>query len=209
MIPRFYFVLASVAIAAVALAPWPLPPASPALAASKPATDADISEAKDLVKAYIRRQFPATADNIAITFAGTLPHLLDGAVYVSADNKPGTYSIYRYIVFNRHVYDDGAETGLSLLLKDYDYFNKLDLDAEQLFLLLELIGHTGHMLYMEAIYPNTTYYPYLHPPRLSQSKDGLVLTFFGNRGDDNGAPSEWTMTVSPDYRIEIKEVRKH
>lgn len=98
-------------------------------------------------------------------------------------------------------------------LKDHNYLEKPEWTADQLAYIFAQLGAPS--LAVVGFPPQTEFdkgyeksylakYPEVKPPSVTQSKDGLTLTFYAYpiiMLSSADAPSKWTVTVTPGYRL--------
>jgi hypothetical protein len=168
-----------------------------------------ISHAQNLVENHLVRHFMLPRNELEIRYLAALSRdFPEGAFQFVATLRGTVDNNFNYLVFDGRVYCGRIIDEFKNFLKDYRYFEKLNMTVNQMVSLYVLLGSTKHLLILDSEdlmeVPRYKAFPQARPPELKQDKTGITLTFYARGLDDlGGAPALWTVTVSPDYRVEV------
>ena len=152
--------------------------AGKAMTANDTSSNSEVASARHLVELHLQQHFclALASGNLRSVSLGKMPA---GAMLFSADLRHTMdYPPYNYIVSNGRVYCGWIKGEFERFLKEYGYFDKLDLGREQLMSLYVMLGPTQDLLYYDESLLGPGPYKDIKPPVLTQSKSGLTLAFY-------------------------------
>ena len=179
--------------------------AGEAMTANDTSSNSEVAAARHLVEVHLQQYFSLSPSQVEITFLSHWGKMPAGAMLFAANlRRTMDYPPYNYIAINGRVYCGWIKGEFERFLKEYGYFDKLDLDREQLMNLYVTLGPGQHLQYYDESLLGPGPYKDIKPPVLTQSKSGLTLTFYARPWFVVGeAPRLWTVTLSPDYHLEV------